>query len=370
MNKKITVIVIALLISLLSGCFPTGEFEQESSATVINADDSAASEQSVFTVPNDLTKVKFNFDLSEIDGDYPSEVPTIKVKKQIFDVDKMKALFLDGKTIIDDYSDEYDFRSFTTAEGETLVIEKGRVDYSVDHYYDDPEKNAVFEKQISCVNDLHLYYSDYHHLDSELDGVSRTETLAWADELVKSLDIKYLREPNIYAFTAEDCNAVYSKREGWYFDENYEFYLVRYNAEYNDIPIAEETTKLFHNELAMHIPTRVDILIGKDGLIEFSCYNVFDSVEAVEQTQIKCDIKSAVTKFYEEYAVKDSILDYTLEYDKIGLAYNTIESDYDKGEIVFKPLWQMSGTQYITTGHTNADKLLDPETGLIYNNYP
>lgn len=120
----------------------------------------------------------------------------------------------------------------------------------------------------------------------------------------------------------------------------------------------------------MHIPTGVDILIGKDGLIEFSCDSVFDGVEVVEQTQIKCDLESAVTKFYEHYSVNDSVLDYTLEYDKIGLAYNTTESDFNTGEIVFKPLWQMSGTRYLTTGHTTADKLLDPETGLIYNNYP
>lgn len=79
-------------------------------------------------------------------------------------------------------------------------------------------------------------------------------------------------------------------------------------------------------------------------------------------------------KFRDHYAVKDAVLNYTLDYDKIGLAYVTIENDFAAGEVTFKPIWQMSGTQFIPlngdTGHTPADKLLDPETGLMYNNDP
>lgn len=367
MNKKFAVaIVLSLLILLLTGCFPTGEYEQKSSETVNNADDSIASERSDFPVPNELKNVKFNFELT---GDYPSEVPTIKVKKQIFDADEMKALFIDGRTIVDDYSED-GFRRFTTAEGETLVLEKGRVYYTVDHYNQDPNKNSIFNTQTSCADDLQILYIEYHHLDSELDGVSRAEALAQADELVKSLHIKYLSEPNIYAFTAEDCNAVYSDREDRYFDENYEFYLVRYYAEYNGIPIAAASAKLYENERTIHTPTTVNVLIGKDGLIQFECLCVFDNVEIVEQTQIKCKLEDAVRNYYEHYSVKDTALDYTLEYDKIGLEYTTTSSDFAAGEIVFKPIWHMYGTQYFSSRHTNAYKLLDPETGMVYTNYP
>lgn len=381
MNKKITfAIVLSLLISSLTGCFPTGEYEQKGSSQVDNTTASSTSNPAAFTIPNDLTNVKFNI---EISSDYPSEVPTIKVKKQIFDADEVKAMFLDGKTIVDDFSQE-NFRRLATAEGEHLVVERGRLTYSVDHLDDDPVKHAVFSEQNNCVTNLEYFYIDFKHLDSELEGFSRAEALAQADELIKPLNIKHLAEPRVYAFTTEDYDAIFgsasrsnldkdgNKVDVSSFNDDAEFYLVRYYAEYDGIPISEASVQLF--DRTFHSPSKVDVLISKDGLIRLDCENIFDGVEEVEQTQIKYGFEDAIKSFHNHYAVKDTVLEYTLEYNKIGLEYVMLEDDFAADEIVFKPLWQLSGTQFITSNgislHTNAEKFLNPETGMIYNNDP
>lgn len=384
MNKKVTkVMVISLLLSLLTGCFPSGELEQSSPSSVNNinsnaasegSDNSAVSEPVAFTVPNDLKNVKFNF---EPNGDYPSEVPVIKAKYRIFDIEKIKAMFIDDKTIVDQRIDEYS-GYYVTSAGESLSFNKGKVSYLSGNLSDDAHKKEIWDIQSSAARNLRFFYKDYQHLDSELEGFSRAEALERADKLVKELDIKFLGEPSVYAFTAEDVENVFQganmDKDGndvmVHLSKEDEFYLVRYYGEYNGITMPGEIGRVLDDQFAEN--TQVDVVMTKDCLVKLECDNVFDSIEAIDTTQIKCGIDAAISKAHDYYSFKDRTMDYQLEYDSIGISYVTYERDTGTSECKFKPLWHLSGTQYYTnpngsSGHTFTDKFVDPATGLVYD---
>lgn len=374
------IVKYALVLSLafvLTGCFPTGEVEQQSSIRVDNAADSSDSEPAAFAIPNDLQNVKFNLDLSETGGDYPSEVPVIKAKRRQFDVEEAKAMFIDGKTVIKETPNDYG-GAFHTSDGITLSVNQFGLYYAVNHLLDDEEKHSLFSVKSNAALNLRYNYSDYQHLDAELDGFSRAEALARADELVNKLDIKFLGEPNVYAFTLEELENYINKpdrldKEGnetsVQITKNDEFYLVRYFGEYGGVTMPGEIGQVFENEFQDN--TQVDVILTSDSLMELSCDDVFDSIEAIEATQIKCGAETAASKAYDYYSSKDRVMDYQLEYNNLALSYVTFANDYNAGEVTFKPLWHLSGRQYYTTngisGDVYADKFVDPATGIVFD---
>ena len=375
MSKKVTkALILCALMSLLTGCYPTGELEQPDKPAANNsttADGGEISEPAEFTMPNDLKNVKFNFELGD---DYPSEVPVIKAKLRSFDVEKLKAMFIDGKTVTEETSHEFGGR-FTTSDGASLSFGKGRFCYAVDHYYDDEEKHNIYDLQITHAGNLRVFYQYYQYLDSELEGFPRSEALKRAEELVKKTDLRFFCKPEIYAFTAEDVENVLPvivDKEGHetevHLPKEDEFYLVKYNIEYNGIPIASGHERIFEDATTAS-PT-LEIIMTKDSLVDFSCYNVFDSIEVVDITQIKCGAESAMSNVYDHYKIKDSqITEYKLEYNSFDIEYATYESDYSSGEFVFKPMWHLSGTQILTPNgrhYNHVDKFADPVTGYVY----
>lgn len=366
--------LVLALAFMLTGCFPTGEVEQQSSIRVDNAADSSASESAAFAVPNDLTNVKFNFD---VNGDYLSEVPVIKAKMRIFDLEALKARFIDGKDIIKETPNDHG-GAFHTSDGITLVANQGRFSYTVEHLFGDAEKREVYSAQSNAASNLRYFFTDYHQLDSELEGFSRAEALERANNLVEEFDIKFLGEPSVYAFTLEELETYLDKsmrfdKEGnktrVQLTKEDEFYLIRCYGEYGGITMPGEIGRIFED--AFDYNTQVDIILTKDSLVKFDCDFVFDSIEAIDTTQIKCGADTTISKVYEYYRAKDNVMDYRLEYDSFGISYVTYECDYNAGEVTFKPLWHLAGRQYYNTdgvsGDVYADKFVDPVTGMVYD---
>lgn len=383
MNKKaIRFPAICLLLSLLTGCYPSGELNSSSEPAVNSTenstpsdipDNSNVSQPAAFTMPNDLKNVKFTFELG---NNYPSEAPVIKAKKRIFDVEEMKKMFIDGKTVIRETSND-GLNVFQTSDGETLVVDKGRVDYSVDHILDDEEKHNIYDIQSTAVTNLRFFYLQYPHIDRELQGFPRSEAIERAEELLKKLEIKYLGEPKIYTFTSEDVINAFGETsldiEGNevnnYLPKEDEFYLVRYLGEYNGIPMPSEVGPI---EDEFQYNEQVDIILTKDSLVSIECKNIFDSIETVDTTKVKCSAETAVSNTYDYYRIKDPTLKYQFEYESMGISYITYEIDRNMGECVFKPLWHMSGTRHYEdpdgyVGRKDIDKCIDPVTGYVYD---
>lgn len=365
MNKKIkTTIVLSLLLSCLTGCFPSGELDVPSGSAVNSA--SGNTEESTNNSSAETKELK-NLKIAIKPADnYPAEVPVIKAKRRTFNTEEIKALFLGGKTITEERNSNTGSTTFFTDDGASLNIRQDGITFIPDdHLFDgENEKRNKSRMQQTAANNIKECYHEFPNVESELDGFPRSEARSRADEFIEKLNIKYLGEPRIYTFTAEDCHS---------FDENIvlskedEFYLVRYLTTYNDIPMPQESNEIFDE--VFNNWSNVDVILTKDKLVKFDCFSVFDDIEAVGTSQIKCSAETALSKLYDYYDMQVDLKN-RYEYDEMNFVYITSNADFDTGEFIYSPLLCVSGKCFYDvepeTGYP-YNRYIDPVTGMVFN---
>ena len=380
-NKIIKALVLCILISLLTGCFPSGEPKRSSTpetstanntGTPDNSNGGGVSEPAAFAVPNDLEHVKLDIKPPE---NYPTELPVIRAKTATFDAEKVRSIFLDGKNIIEENGD----RCYTD-DGMSFIVRDHQIDYWAEHRYDnDDEKQLVYVIQSTAAYDADSYYMRYPNINSELEGFPRSEAKQRADELIEKLGIKYLGEPTIYAFTSEDVNVNLQGRIITGKDKpdstvdvslpkDAQFYLIKYLSAYNGIPIPGYIADSVFGNVYQTAPF-VNIILTKDELVEFSCYRVFDELEVTDTIRVNCAPDTVLSKLYDHYSIRDEKMEYRLEYYGLDFVYVTYEENYNTGEFVYKPLWCATG-HYVSLedGKRRHDnKFIDPATGLVFD---
>ena len=384
MSKNKLLIVILMLTTMLTGCFPSGELNRSSepaastsnnTGTSDSSDSGSASEPAAFTVPNDLEHVSFEVELP--DG-YPTELPVIKAKEHIFDEEekqKIIPIFFGEKEVrTGKYNDYY------ADGGAHMFFRDTSFTYEVDYFYEnDEEKQLIYTIRRTASYDAESLYMRYPNINSELPGFPRSEAKKRADELVEKLGIKYLREPTVYTFTSEDVNVKLQgqittggKEGGDPIDVSLpkedQFYLIRYILEYDGIPIPRYISNSIFGDV-YHTAPYTDIILTKDELVYCDCYGIFDELEVTDTASINCGSETVLSKMYDYYSFKDERMEYRLEYYSLDFAYVTYESDYNTKEFVYKPLWHAMGhyVSLVDGTRRHNDKFIDPATGLVFD---
>lgn len=372
MSKNKLLIVILMLTLMLTGCFPSGELETSSEHNANNSNDVSASGSdnsgaASSATSNDLEYAKFNIDRGT--DDYPTEMPVIKAKCADFDAEEMKALFLDGKEIVKE--DIYDdISNFFTSDGACLCVRNDGIIFTPDdHSYDgETEKRDIYLMQKIVASYATRYYKSFPNIESELPGFPRSEAVERANELVEKVGVKYLGEPRVYTFTADDVHNFDERNE---LSEENEIYLVRYLTEYNGIPVCMDQEDVYG--ASYDWGSYVDVILSKDKkLVEFVCDHVFEDIEVTNTTQIKCGRDDALSRLYDYYRSSEVPTAYRLEYDELGLKYASYESNYETLEFTYKPLWCATGTIYVinvpnSTAGNKTNKFVDPVTGYVFD---
>lgn len=368
MNKSIKAVILFLLICSLTGCFPTGELNMPSES-VINSENTGNSnkdENISYSAPR-VIEAFLKIDVPLPDN-YPTELPVLKATVREFDAEAVKAVFIDGKTIDKDDSQNGKTMLFTD-DGTSLYVDKGNITFITDaHLFDgENEKRSKSMMQQTAAEHAASKYLDFIHTGDELDGFPRSEARERADELVKMLDIKYLGEPQIYAVTAEDSH---NFDENIVLTKNEECYLVKYLTTYNGIPIPNEDTEVFvgtNNESSW-----VNVILTKDKLVKFSCFNILESIEETGTAQIKCSAETALSKLYDYYDMQideKRKKEKRYEYDKMSFAYVSSNVDRKKGEYIYSPLVCVSGGLLWGDPEDGVtiNRFIDPVTGTVLN---
>lgn len=349
MNKKISIVLmLTILLSLLTGCFPTGEIKTPSETSTNSIDESMIS--------NELANIKFNIDVAD---DSPTEAPVIKAKRMTFDDTKMKEMFIGGKEIIKELSGR-NVVNYYTADGAWLCVRNDGITFKPEDYSytSETEKGTISRMQENAAT-YSLYYSkSFPNINIELEDYPRSEAIERANELVEKVGVKFLGEPTVYTFTAEDIHnfdkqITLSKQD--------EFYLVIYQTTYNDIPVSLEPN-------LDNFESRVEIILTKNKLVKLDCHNVFENIEITDTVQVKCDGTDALARLYNYYSLAEST-DHLYEYDNLNLTYITDERDSERGEYTYKPLWCATGNMYDSNGQVmanNISKYIDPATGFVF----
>ena len=378
MSKKLLIIILMLTV-MLTGCFPSGELKTSSEpdannknnvTSSENSDNSESSAPTAPAVPQDLEHVKFNI---ELDSEYPTELPIIKAKRATFDFEEVKPIFLGDKNVTAEGNGIY-----YTDDGVTFVVRNDIIAYHTDHYYDnDGENRLIYQIQSAAVKDVARYYMNYPNVNSELEGFPRSEAIERANELVERVGLKYLGEPIVYTLTSEDVDinvaGILMDNEGneleVHLPKEEEFYFVSYLTTYNEIPAPTRSYTIYED--VSQALSKLDIILTKDRLVDFSCVGMYDEIEVVETSQINCSAETALSKLYDYYAANEGNIKQHYEYSDLNLVYLTYSANYDTGEFTYKPIWCVSGTRSRlddpATGKQHTDKLIDSTTGFVFN---
>lgn len=198
---------------------------------------------------------------------------------------------------------------------------------------------------------------------NELEGFPRAEAISKAKELIEAMGLDNLGEPIVYSASADNINNfVISEKNkqdsydyefsAWEalkidFDEydcslssDSSFYYIVFPSEINGIEISDGETEW--NGKEEHSNSDVKIVIDKNRIVSVDCYYLFENIETIGEYEIKTDAKNAADKLAEYLNYKKT--DDYYEFNQCNIRYIASEYKYEKGYMVYTPVWQFSGS--------------------------
>lgn len=334
MLKKICKLaaVTVLSVSVFTGCFPSGDKELPDMSNKEIAQE--VSEQiSEIAAGNEHLAIDV-----ELPESYPAEVPKLTLSVFEWDEDKLKELFLDGKTGLE--HSQYPSDLFTDEvyhvydnDDYWLVYEPSRI--SSDLQERQREFGYLTAKSAMWTYDLGGFYTD--------DSVAlfpKSDAINRVNAVLTELGIGNFVQTYAYAVTADKANLVLAEymgdssgdggKEGsgnrykeW--TENDEVYFLSYAQEYEGIPIAmlNYTT---------YIETKIDAVVSKDEIIALEGYNLFspDDYDIGESVKINCTPQYAlkvVAEYWDDMILGQQALGQQF-YEEYGEDYKIDKFDY------------------------------------------
>ncbi len=365
--KRIKYIFAITLSLLLTGCYPTGEFQSNSSAASQN---NSAFQSEKFSISANLPT------------DVPKSLPIVKVDFKKFDNKKMIDLLLNGETITEMKENEQGTSRYET-NNYSLVVNNsaGILSFEV---HDNKSRSQSFYLSWLCAGKY--IPIEFPNSMRELDNFPVSEALSRAKELTNAMDLKNLGEPVIYSVNADDVNAFIisennkqnsgksENNSSNLFDINFaemdnnlssedSFYYITFPSEINGIEISDGEREW--NGAGFHHNSNVNIVIAKNRVVSLECNFLYENVQIINNIQINTDARTAAAKLAEFHDLKKSENYY--EFNQCNIRYITSEYEYEKGYIVFSPVWQFSGwCDDKASGYSRkTNEFVDTKTGAM-----
>lgn len=337
--KKIclAVIILAMLAGALCGCFPTGEHSVTS-----NADLTALQARA-----DKLDNLTLDLKLPE---NIPNELPELKLTARSWDENKVKNLFLDGKTVTEHY--EYpgwyntefgeSYYLFETADNHSILYETGRLSDDINDY------EKYYKYGITSIASLtRILKADEFFPRKELAGFSASAAKSMVEKVLGELGIKNFGEPEILAISAEDANnyhLIRQKSDSEYeFNElpkEIEFYVLKYPIVYEGYPLAQWNTPI--SQPNKTVPASyINAIVVKDEIVSLEITGEYsEEYETGEKVPIKfkpADILDIVLSRYENTVILSPVTIYDC---KLIYAADKI----DGKSYTFIPVWEVDLT--------------------------
>lgn len=344
--KKLKCIFAIALTLLLTGCYPTGEFQYNSGTNSQDGEPVLKGE---------------NYCISaELPTDIPDTIPIVKMRWKTFDNEKMKDLFLGGEEITEVNSQKNGLFNTYVTEKHSLVIDNswGRISCSAT---DDAVRwQGSYQSWIRVGR---YVPKELPNSMLELENFPKEEAVSTAMELIEKLDLGDFGEPIIYSANADDMNSFFSaenKNSGLSSEDS--FYYLSFPVAINGIAITDAAVD-WNNGHANQ--ANVDLTITKSRITDFNTRLIPESTETVGNSEIIIDAKAAAAKLAEYYKLSKPE-DY-YEFNQCKLRYITTEEEYEKGYSTYAPVWEFSGWHYIKSrGYSRAAvQFVDPKTGTV-----
>lgn len=375
MNKFTKAACTMVLISFLSGCYPseqrTKPTDNESIQSFVGGssispeDPYTNSKQDVEVSNIDSQALHLNTDNLLLDMNVPASSPntvsSLKLTLKKWDVQHMKEVLLEGGTIIESYENECQFYP-----GEK-------------HYSFDTDKLSVFwepgkfgfDDKTALGGEFKygsVYYGvtdDFAANDEELSAFTRNDAVKRVNDFLEKIGIENYGEPRITPIKAEFANnslsefKTHAEENGELFDytpwtEKEECYYLRYPLIYNNMELSVDMIEIPRREWGI-TGTYIEAVVSKDKIIRIRGNEIYsENIEKENEILIKYNFDKALELLKNYYS--------KLAFDRPTTYYNCklIYFPYDVSDnhmtVTFMPAWRFSGCYHYYFDETQPDK--------------
>lgn len=348
MKKLIALILILSAALTMSGCFPTGEKDPNVS-NVSNV----VSPSGSFEYEKENLKVKLDVPAA------PENLPTrIKLKEKRFDFETIEKVFLDGKILNPEESEDL-IHNYTDGSHlefledlNMLWFNEGSVSYLGIKVK--PPKTPV--NYYLYVRYSHDCYREELGIGKELEGFSSQSAIDRALELCSTLGINNLGSPEVYAFdknSYEKFKRSDRSFDSWLnddvpFTKDNEIYVLRFKQQFGgvelahiyDVSIDDSTVKGGKSSVGS---TEVVVGVSKDDIFFFRVDNAYEAeYETVSTEPIKFGADYALGELT-NYMEKKYFTDETA-FEDMSVVYYPVERK-EAGYVEYAAAWCFKGLQ-------------------------
>ena len=375
MKKLTRAVCITVLISFLSGCYPSEQRTKPSDGESVHTSDGsfsdpsensyANSEQDVETSGSDSQEIHLKIDNLQLDMNVPSNIPNVvtslKLTLKKWDTEYMKKFFLENSTITESY--EYDCQFYP---GEK-------------HYSYDTDQLAVFwepgkfgfSDKIALGGEFKygtVYYEvtdDFAANNEELSAFSRKDAVNRVNDFLEKIGITNYGEPKIAPIRAELANEVLSKFKkrgednGEPFDytpwtEEEECYYLRYPLLYNNMELSVDMVGIPKREWGIS-GTYIEAVVSKNQIIRVMGNDIYsENTEKADEISINYNFDQALDKLKNYYS--NIVFDSPITYYDCKLIYFPDDVSDDRMTVTFMPVWRFNGYYYYYFDETLPNK--------------
>ena len=321
LKKTVLLLVVSMLAITLSGCFPDG-----SSPYLGNSGQISDAWQLAKSIEN------FELDLT-LPQVSPEELPILELSIREWDTEKVVGLFLGDKEITEYYeydSDYYDGEKYAVYMSDNFLfsIEKGRI-----LYIKYPNYMAPFTSYLDSKYETEPY-------DIECSFAAREEAADQVRELLDTLGITNLSEPDVKAVNAELANRIYEETiptgnyEAWV-DE--EIYYISFSQVFEGVPLGRG--RVGRENGYVSIGTNIKAVVDKNGIAYLNLQRIY-SAEYKQGEKVSVAPATDTLKTAVSYFDGQKLLDSYTMYD-CKLIYSDIANE---GNMSFTlvPIWEFS----------------------------
>ncbi len=343
MKSKKNLILAAVMMFALTGCYPTGE-KPHSDAD--GTDNSKQLSEQISGIVSGNEHLTINTSTAE---NTPAELPKLDVSVMEWDTQKIDEIFLQKYDNLEhseypcDFftGENYQFYKSTDEKAYCLVYEPGRLSS------EEREKFAVYGYG-TMASALETYCFSEFFNDGDIDLFPRSEAVEKVKEQLASLGITNLSEPSIYPITADKANEYfaaedYDEYEKWTSDD--EIYILRFPIEYNGIPVTTDASfdRVAGGHGGYFVGSQITAIVSKDKILSLECEDLFSPKYSVGETvPIRCSAQEALKTAAEHYN-NITLGDSDIALENPELVYVPYEQ-HDEKNFTLVPMWKIDAS--------------------------
>ena len=323
---------------LLSACYPSGK------QLLSIEDNNVISEQIENIVSNNE---HLDIEINASTDENVLELPKINVKVMEWDEDKLKEIFLNGKTNIEynefpcDFFSNENYHVYTEEDQYWLLYESGRLAAE--------ERKSVFGYGTMAAT-LELYrFEDFFNEDS-ISALPKEEAINRCTDLLRDVGLTNYSEPYVYAITADKANKYWhetncTEYEKWNADD--EVYLLRFPIEYNAVPVTDicSNSREINGHGGYFVGSNIDFIVTKDKVFSLTANNIFSpEYELGENVKINCTFENAL-KIAAEHYDSINLAGQDIKISDCELVYVPYEQ-HDEKNFTLIPMWIINASVY------------------------